>query len=252
MKSPREITTLTIDRGNSSVKAVVWKGDEPVRSVRLFELSIEDLVPVLDGEEIDLCVYCCVGHSDAKFLETLRRLVDGRLLILTPSTPLPIGVEYGSRETLGADRVAAACGAAMMFPGESVIVVDAGTAVTIDVLHASRGFIGGNIAPGMALRLASLHDATERLPLVAPEGDVPRFGQDTVTAIRAGVVGGMASEIADAFQAAKTLYGCSRVILTGNDAPVLYPLLFERGLPVAVCHDLVGLGLLSLSRHNIP
>ncbi|MDE6772287.1 MAG: type III pantothenate kinase [Muribaculaceae bacterium] len=192
-----------------------------------------------------------MGHTDAKFLETLRRLVDGRLLVLTASTPLPVGVRYSGRATLGNDRVAAAAGAAFMFPGESVLVVDAGTAVTIDVISREGEFLGGNIAPGMTLRFSSLHDATDRLPLVDADGEVLAFGGDTISAIRSGVVGGMVSEVVDAFQIAERLYGCRRVVLAGYDGQRLLPLLLRRGVEASFHANLVGFGLLSIFRHNL-
>ena len=242
---------LTIDQGNSSVKAVLWNDNAPERGVRMSDSSIEDLLPLLEMGEIDGCVYCSVGHTDAKFLETLRRLVDGRLLVLTPSTPLPIGVNYGSRATLGNDRVAAAAGAACLFPGEGALVVDAGTAVTLDVVSPEGCFLGGNIAPGMSLRFGSLHDATDRLPLVEAHGEVPAFGSDTVTAIRAGVIGGMVSEIADAYTRASLTYGCGRLVITGNDVEGIIPLLQDRGFFPVYNPNLVGLGLLSVVRHSL-
>lgn len=241
---------LTIDQGNSSAKVTVWEGETELLLQRFFSLTIEELLPVIEETGADCCAYCSVGHKDAKFLETLRRLLDGRLLVLTPSTPLPIRVVYGSRLTLGNDRVAAAAGAADLFKGEALLAVDAGTAVTIDVVGGDGGFLGGNIAPGMRLRFSSLHESTDRLPMVDPVGEVPLFGHDTETAIRSGVMGGMAGEIADAFLHAEDSYGCSRIVLTGNDAPLLEPLLRRRGLPVSVVPNLVGRGLLSIFRYN--
>lgn len=245
------IRVLTIDQGNSSAKAVLWNGDTMEGGVRMSETSIEELLPLLELGEIDGCVYCSVGHTDAKFLETLRRLLDGRLLVLTSSTPLPVGVRYATRATLGSDRVAAAAGAARLFPGEGALVVDAGTAVTLDVLTPGGCFEGGNIAPGMSLRFSSLHDATDRLPLVDAGGEIPAFGFDTATAIRAGVVGGMVSEIADAYARAAGEYGCRRLVLSGNDAEGILPLLCNRGLEPVYNPNLVGLGLLSVFLHNM-
>lgn len=241
---------ITVDQGNSSIKVVEWTEGRPSRSMRLFSPDVEALLPMFGGDGLEGCVYCGVGHTDARFVETIRCLVDGRLLTLTPSTPLPIEVEYGSRSTLGNDRVAAAVGAWTMFPDDGSLVVDAGTAVTLDVVCCSR-FLGGNIAPGLALRFSSLHDATERLPLVGPEGALPDFGTDTVSAIRAGVLGGMASEICFSFSRASELYGCRRVLLAGSDAGILFPVLTARGVPVEAAPDLVGLGLLAVFRHNM-
>lgn len=242
---------LTIDQGNSSAKAVVWLGDLPERELRLFSLSIEELLPLLETGEIDGCIYCSVGHTDAKFLETLRRLVDGRMMLLTHSTPLPIEVRYGSRPTLGNDRVAAALGAGSLFPGESVLVVDAGTALTVDVIDRNGTFLGGNISPGARMRFESLHNYTDRLPLVEAAGDVKSFGTDTVSAIRSGVIMGMMSEIADAFTRARELFGTSRIVVTGNDSGLFVSALRERGYDLFEDHNLVGRGLLSAYLYNM-
>lgn len=241
---------LTIDQGNSSAKASVWEGGEVVKSLRVDSLNIESLLPLLEDGEIDGCAYCSVCHTDAKFLETLRRLVDGSLMVLTPQTELPVKIFYGSRSTLGNDRVAAAVGAGIISNGKGVLVVDAGTAVTIDIVDKDGNFMGGNIAPGMRLRFKSLRYETQQLPLVSEEGDLPRFGYDTESAIRCGVVGGMVSEIADAFRIGKELYGIEGIVLTGSDSIVLAPLLCARDIPVTIDNNLVGRGLVEIFRYN--
>lgn len=245
------LTLLTVDQGNSSAKVILWKGDRAVAVNRFFSMSIEDIIPILEEENLDGCAYCSTGHTDAKLLETLRRLLDGKLLVVTPSTPVPIEIVYGTRGTLGLDRVAAAAGTAALFRGECSLIADAGTAMTLDLVAKEGSFLGGNITPGMRLRFRSLHEATDRLPLVEPTGEVDRFGHDTATAIRSGVIGGMVSEIADLFRYASDGFGCSRIIITGNDAELLLPHLLERGLPVYKESELVGRGLLEIFRYNI-
>lgn len=238
-----DMNILTIDQGNSSVKAVVWRDGEALDTLRLPSLGIEEMLPLLERYEIGGCAFCSVSHNDAKFLETLRRLVEGRMVVLTPSLPLPIEVRYGSRQTLGSDRVAAAVGAVSLYPGEALVVVDAGTAVTIDFIDKDGAFLGGDIAPGMNLRFESLHQATSRLPLVEGEGELPEFGTDTVTAIRCGVMRGMAAEIAAAYGKAATKYGCRRVVMAGADSSLLAPLVREQGIGVDIDPLLVGRGL---------
>lgn len=242
---------LTVDQGNTSAKIVAWEDGEPLASVKSRELVIEDLLPLMDTGEFDGCAYCSVRHTDAKFLETLRRLVDGNLLVLTPSVALPFEVNYGSRATLGSDRVAAVAGAVSLFPGEALLVVDSGTAMTIDVTDAAGSFMGGNISPGMQMRFSSLHELTDQLPLVDDDGDAPLFGCDTVTAIRSGVVRGMASEIAECFDAARRLYGCSRIVIAGKNDRKMCRMLLERGLDVVAEPNLVGRGLLSIYAYNV-
>lgn len=241
---------LTIDQGNSSAKATVWEYNREIATRRIFSMSIEEVLPLLELGDVDNCAYCSVGHTDAKFLETLRRMLEGNLLVLTSSTPVPVTIKYGSRATLGNDRVATAVGAAEIFKGEASLVVDAGTAMTLDFVTADGVFLGGNIAPGMRLRFSSLHEATRQLPLVSPDGPIYDFGHDTLSAIRSGVVGGMLSEICEAYRAAYERYGCARIVLTGNDSALLKPYLEERNLPVYEDPNLVGRGLLAIFHYQ--
>lgn len=242
---------LTIDQGNTSAKIVAWEDGEPVQSLKTKDLVVEELLPFMETGELDGCAYCSVRHTDAKFLETLRRLVDGNLLVLTPAVALPFEVNYGSRSTLGADRVAAVAGAASLLPGEALLVVDSGTAMTIDATDKAGNFMGGNISPGMNMRFNALHDFTDQLPLVDDRGDVLPFGNDTVTAIRSGVVGGMVSEIANCYEAARSLYGCSRIVIAGKDDRKMCQMLRERGLSVVAEPNLVGRGLMSVYCYNL-
>lgn len=237
---------LTIDQGNTTAKATLWSGTDPVGSLRMFRTNIEELLPLLGDEGAQGAIYSSVGHTDAKFLESLRHMLDGRLEVLTHATPLPIEVHYGNRPTLGNDRVAAAAGAAALHPGQTSLIVDAGTAVTIDLLEGGRVFCGGNIAPGVWLRLDSLHRFTDRLPMVDPHGEVPDFGHDTVTAIRAGVLGGMVAEIAAAYAHARARCGDTRLVITGSDTDLLLPLLRNAGLDPDPQPNLVGRGLLHI------
>ncbi len=69
------------------------------------------------------------------------------------TTPVPIKNLYGTPETLGMDRLAAAVGASVMFPSQAVLIVDFGTAITFDIVTAEGEYLGGNISPGAKSRL---------------------------------------------------------------------------------------------------
>lgn len=252
MKTDTEATLrlLTIDQGNTSAKAIVWEDGMPSESLKSKHLAIEELLPLMETGEIDGCAYCSVRHTDAKFLETLRRLVDGNLMVLTPSIALPMEVHYSTRTTLGSDRVAAVAGAVSMFPDEALLVVDSGTAMTIDVTDRNGNFMGGNIAPGMQMRFKSLHDLTDQLPLIDDSGEVFPFGVDTASAIRSGVVGGMVSEVVCSFEWAQKLYGCSRIVIAGKEDRKLSQMLLRKNLNVVTEPNLVGKGLMAIYLYN--
>jgi len=179
-----------------------------------------------------------------EFLSALRDAVPGMVAELTPDIPLPVNVIYGSRDTLGADRVATAVAAADLAAGRRAIMVDAGTAITIDRIDADGDFIGGSISPGIRLRFGALHEHTARLPYVNPDGATPKFGHDTETAIRCGVMRGIAAEI----EAAASDFD-AMVILSGGDAHFIAPLLSLPDNSFICVKDAVGLGLSIILHH---
>ena len=98
---------------------------------------------------------------------------------------LGIAISYPRPETIGVDRLANACAAAMRF-GAPVIAADFGTAATFDVVVPRRGFVGGVIAPGLSMMLDGLADGTAKLPRIAL-GPVSRMvGRSTEEAMRIG------------------------------------------------------------------
>jgi type III pantothenate kinase len=109
-------------------------------------------------------------------------------------------------------------------------VIDAGTAITYDLVTADACFVGGNIAPGLSLRFKALHEHTGRLPLVQPDGDIPVVGYDTTTAIRSGVVLGLLGEIRNYIAELKVSHPNLVVYLTGGDGNVLHQLLGDEDI----------------------
>ncbi len=241
---------LTIDQGNSTAKTVVFRADKPVDVQRFDSLRLEDLEKIVARWQPGAIVYCAVGHVDARLVESLRCFRGVYMMVVTHATPLPFAVNYATPATLGLDRVCAAVGAAALYPGKAALVVDAGTAVTLDVVAADGAFMGGNIAPGLRMRLKALHDFTEALPEVEPEGPLPPFGTDTDSAIRAGVVGGLLAEIKHSAAEAKRLYGADLILLTGGDAPMLAKYLNTDTHTVEVAETLTAEGLKRIFQYN--
>lgn len=247
---------LTIDHGNSRTKLALWREGEmrPFAQSALKAVdaaSLDDfLAPAYEaapaaGKPINGCCLCSVaGTGD----EELRRLLAGRcgrLVVLDPATtPTPLRVDYRTPSTLGADRLAAAVGAWSLSPdAPQVFVVDVGTAVTYDLVSDGT-FAGGNIAPGINMRLRALNRYTARLPLVDSSGEVETWGRDTAMALRAGAVDGVVAEI-EFYR--RRLLPSAKVILTGGAANLVAPRLsFEA----AIVPDLVCLGLNIIMQTN--
>lgn len=231
---------LTIDIGNTAVKGSVFEKGELLDSVLLETRVAAGLAELAAMYKPGGAICCCVGQDADEFIKDCGRLLGMNVESLTHDTPLPIRVEYATPRTLGLDRIAAAAGAALV--ADNALVVDAGTAITLDIV-SDNTFLGGNISPGLRLRFHSLNRFTSCLPLVSPAGDVPAFGYDTQTAIRSGVVNGIVAEIKSAYESASSRYPGLRLLLAGGDAGYLSPLLEMKGLRPERASGLVGRGL---------
>ena len=141
-----------------------------------------------------------------------------KTLEVTSQTPVPVANAYHTPETLGRDRLAAAVGATVLYPGRNVLIVDFGTAVTIDLVTADNTFRGGCISPGMKTRFRALHDYTACLPLCGPTESGELQGLTTEEAIRLGVMNSLTFEIEGYMARMEKKIDDLCVIFTGGDA----------------------------------
>lgn len=201
---------LTIDQGNSSVKLAVWSAEQLVEEESLNELSRQQLAKLVDRHKPERALCCSVTGNGKRFVQWLEVMgVEAREV----SLDMPLPLEFNYTSTLGADRIAAATGAWSLFPDSDLLVVDMGSAVTYDFVSHTGRFEGGNIAPGIGMRLRSLHNYTARLPQLNGYGDTPLMGFDTATAMRSGAVLGVVAEIC--YYRSQLPEG-TRVVLTGG------------------------------------
>ena len=207
---------LIIDIGNTVAKLVAFDGDEPVEEVRTSNESLAALGAFAAKYAFTHGIVGAVREITPQAEERLQAL-HIPLLRFTSSTPVPITNRYRTPQTLGSDRLAAAVGARSLKPGKDLLIIDAGTCVTYEVIDALGNYWGGNIAPGMHMRLRALHEFTAKLPLVEAEGAVPGRGYDTDTAIRSGVLRGMKYEIEGYIRSMRAKYPKLLVFLTGGD-----------------------------------
>lgn len=207
---------LIVDIGNSTAKAAVFKDGEMVLRKRL-NANLEDGIAMIVEEfDIDACAYSSVGKVRPELDEAIKHMVP-EVFYVTGETATPLICDYLTPETLGADRLAAAVGAAYCCPGHDLLIVDAGTCITYDYVSASGHYLGGNISLGMGMRLRALHEQTARLPLVSAEGEAPLIGRNTQQAIRTGVIRGMDYEIKSYIRDMRQQHADARVFLTGGN-----------------------------------
>lgn len=238
---------LCIDQGNSFSKLGVFKSAQPeitytCRSTDCFVLYEQ----IFAQYPIEHIILSSVSEHDSALTAFLKSKAP--LFELGPQTALTFESAYTTPETLGADRIAAVAGAWSQQPGNDILVIDAGTAITYDFIDAGGVYRGGNIAPGVHLRAKALSDYTHRLPLVELEAEIELLGKDTASAIRAGVLYGVVFEIDGYIDRLMLKYPKLLTFLTGGSA-----FYFENKLKNRIFADknLVLTGLNSILRHNV-
>lgn len=185
---------LVVDIGNTLLKLAVFDDGRLVAQQCVGELREETFAGLLGGARAARAVVASTRGEAPAIVEAVRRHTD-YLLEFTPATPVPIGNAYLTPATLGRDRLAAAVGAATLYPGRNALIVDFGTAVTLDFVSADGVFRGGCISPGMAMRFRALHEYTAALPLCDATDSAELLGRTTDEAVRLGVMNSLAFEI---------------------------------------------------------
>ena len=148
---------------------------------------------------------------------------------------LPLVVALDEPHKVGIDRLAAAAAAGLVKPpGRSAVVVDCGTAATVDLVAADGRFLGGAILPGPALMARALAEGTSKLPAVAAlvGGVLPAMpGRSTEGAIAAGIGHGIRGAVARLVAAAREASVDEPVtILTGGWADAVHDVLPDATL----------------------
>lgn len=208
---------LIVDIGNTLVKLAVFDGGRLVSQRSTHYLEASDFELLLQGRRAGRAIVESTRGDADEIVELVREWADS-VLEFTPQTPVPIANAYRTPETLGRDRLAAAVGAATLYPERNVLIVDFGTAVTIDLVTADGTFRGGCISPGMRTRFRALHDYTARLPLCSATEGEGLQGGSTEEAIRLGVMNSITFEIEGYMNRMREKIDDLCVIFTGGDA----------------------------------
>src|SRR5438105_2571772 len=184
---------LTIDMGNSSVKTVVFNNDHIIRTRVYKKISVTDLKNIFSRYAIRNAILSAVVRSEKKMLNFLQS--NSEFILLNSKTKLPVKNNYKTPATLGTDRLAAAVGAAKIFPGTNVLVIDAGTCIKYDFITSDKEYLGGSIIPGLRMRFKALHNFTNKLPLIQPSEITHFVETSTKKSILTGVQAGLIHEI---------------------------------------------------------
>ncbi|MDX9902893.1 MAG: type III pantothenate kinase [Bacteroidales bacterium] len=229
---------LVIDIGNTGTKAALFDGRVLVRKERLGSDEPGAVSKFAGSVPINGAIVSSVGDDPSALLSFLGTTIT-RVHHLTWRSRYPFAIDYDTPATLGVDRPAAAAGALAHYPGSDILVVDAGSALTIDLVSGGA-YRGGSISPGMAMRFRALHEFTGRLPLVKYRGRFSFPGRSTEDAIAGGVVTGIVYEINEYIRTFEEKHPRLVTVITGGDGMMImsrsdrkmffYPDLVAEGL----------------------
>jgi type III pantothenate kinase len=237
---------LCIDAGNTRTKIAVF--DDQGGLLETYVAPINQLEPIqsfIKPFSIEHVIISTTGQRDWPIADLD---IHGVNIELSASTQLPVRIIYTTPDTLGHDRIAAACGSKALYPGKNCLIIDAGTCVTMDLLLEEGIYLGGNIAPGLYMRLQAMHDYTSKLPLVKPAWPGSSFGDSTEHALQNGAALGIVMEIEGIFQRAKNAFGDVIIVMTGGDTDFLADKVESR---IFAQPELVAHGLFQILHFNV-
>ena len=225
---------LVIDIGNTNVVAAVFNEAQMVAKIRFrSETRMTDdeftflLGGLLGDDDVDpatiegVMISSVVPALSGPATHAASALYNVAPVFLTPEINLGLEIKYDNPHYVGADRLADAIGVGEIYGGPAIIV-DFGTATTVDAIDGAGAYLGGAIAPG----LEASHDALvqraallPRIPLTAPDQVI---GTDVITSMQSGLVIGYAAMIEGLVtRAIDEVGGSAKVVATGGLATVI-------------------------------
>lgn len=236
---------LCIDIGNSFAKLAIFDGDDIVHKEKHHKLLVGNVDQLARNYGFKKAILSSTRVLDKRVINSLQKKYD--LRILDHNTPIPIQNNYRTPETLGRDRLAAVIGAYKLYPGKDCAVIDLGTCNTFDIIDSKGVYHGGNIAPGVDMKLKAMNYYTSKLPLVERVYLADPLGKDTTSALQNGAFWGTIFEIQSFINNMNELFPLLNVILTGGDAEIFSSKLKSK---IFVAPNLVLIGLHEILKHN--
>lgn len=209
---------LVVDIGNSSTKVAVFENDKIIFTHKVISFDSSVMNDILrQYPNITKAIVSSTRGEVSEIVAALSSRVK-YCLDFNSTTRVPICNEYLTPQSLGRDRLAAAVGATIEYSGCDVLIVDFGTAITIDLITCDGRFKGGTISPGVTTRFRALQHFTASLPLCEATEESKLYGLTTIEAIQQGVMNGISFEIEGYIWRMREKYDKICIIFTGGDA----------------------------------
>lgn len=191
---------LCLDIGNTQIVAGVFDGDDlkiQVRVTSTAKPSSDELGIFLrsalrengaDTKKIDQIAFCSVVPGIVHSMRSAcLKYFDVDPFILQAGVKTGLKIRYRNPQEVGSDRIADAIAAVELFPGRDLVIIDFGTATTVEAVSRDREYLGGMILPGLRLSMEALEAHTAKLPAVEIVVPPAVIGRSTSESIQSGL-----------------------------------------------------------------
>ncbi|MEA2825683.1 MAG: type pantothenate kinase [Actinomycetota bacterium] len=243
---------LAIDAGNTQTVIGLYDGDQLLDTWRIAtnaeRTSDEHVLLLIQflsqrgsalGDLTGLVVSCTVPRLTAVLREMASRYLDLAAVVLEPGIRSGMPILYDNPRQVGPDRIANAVGAFDLYGGPTV-VVDFGTATTIDATSPAGEYLGGAILPGIEISLDALFDRAAALSWVELVPPKRVIGKSTPESIQSGVLFGFAAAVDGLCRRFEAELGTCMIVSTGGLGGLMAPLseCIQRHDPWLTLHGL--------------
>ncbi|MCX6232228.1 MAG: type III pantothenate kinase [Bacteroidetes bacterium] len=206
---------LVLDFGNTLQKMAIFEGDKMIEMYAFKKITLRKLHEIIANFPIKSAILSSVINYPEEIKIFLQH--NFNFIEFNSTTNIPLINKYASPETLGNDRLAAAVAANHLFPDQNVLVIIAGTCITYEFVNNKNEYLGGAISPGIGIRFKSLHNFTDKLPLIEKKIKTAVIGNTTEKSILSGVMNGVYCEVDGVTSKYTADYKNLQIILSGGD-----------------------------------
>ncbi len=228
---------LAIDIGNTNIVIGCIKDDEIIFKARIatdrtrtsdqYGVEIKNMLEAfgVSREEIDDCIIASVVPPVFNSVQTgVLKVIGKQPMVVGPGLKTGLNIHVDIPSQVGSDLIVAAVAALAEYPAP-LVLIDLGTATTIEVIEPENIFIGGLIFPGIMVSLDSLSSHAAQLPGISLDKPKRVVGKNTVDCMRSGMMYGTAAMLDGLIdRIAEELGHESTVIATGGLAQFVIPL----------------------------
>jgi type III pantothenate kinase len=223
---------LAVDVGNTTIQGGLFENDRLVLQFRKmttpgissdeFGIFLRSVIREngFDPRQVKKIACCSVVPSiNHSLANSFTKYFSTEALFVHAGIKSGLKIRYDNPREIGADRIVAAMGAVELFPQKNLVIVDMGTATTIDVVTKNREYLGGAILSGLKISVGALATGTAKLPQVEIVQAKKICGSSTIEAIQSGIYFGSVGAVKEFCSQIRTqIFGGEKpfVVATGG------------------------------------